>query len=107
MDDFIINNGVLVRYSGKDPHAVIPEGVTKIASRAFYGCRSLMSVVVPETVKRIEYAAFEFCENLEQITFPPDLTDIGARAFFETAWLKAQPPLVIINNAVYEYKGDG
>lgn len=47
---------------------VIPEGVTKIAKRAFIECTSLKMVSIPSTVTTIGDAAFSYCGSLESIT---------------------------------------
>ena len=36
-EDFVIENGVLVEYSGTGGSVVIPDGVTEIAPEVFYG----------------------------------------------------------------------
>lgn len=35
MSDFVIENGVLKKYNGKDENVVIPEGITTIGFTAF------------------------------------------------------------------------
>ena len=60
---------------------IIPNTVTKIAWRAFEGCKSLTSVVIPDSVKTIEMAAFLHCENLTSITLPTSIKRIGNGIF--------------------------
>ena len=43
MGDFIIEDGVLVRYVGEESDVVIPEGVTAIGDGAFVGCERLQT----------------------------------------------------------------
>ena len=38
MPDFIIENGVLEKYSGKESHVVIPHGIDGIGASAFKNC---------------------------------------------------------------------
>ena len=53
----------------------IPEGLTSIGWRAFYGCRNLMEIDIPSSVTSIGDDAFAFCEKLEDVycraTTPP------------------------------------
>lgn len=54
---------------------VIPEGVTTIGARAFYGCSGLTSLTIPETVKHIGSQAFYGCTGLTgTITLSDDVT---------------------------------
>ena len=62
---------------------VIPEGVTSIDFRAFYGS-SLSSITLPSTLKTISNAAFMNCAALKSITLPKGLTEIGQSAFSGT-----------------------
>lgn len=59
----------------------LPNTLTLIGRRAFYGCKSLKRVVLPQSLKVIEEAAFEYCSNLDDITLPQGLTFIGGSAF--------------------------
>ena len=47
----------------------IPESVTSIRSKAFYGCNSLTSVTISESVTSIGSMTFNFCGNLTSMTF--------------------------------------
>ena len=62
LSDFIINDGVLTKYVGTDPHVIIPEGVTQIGAKAFAvelgETSSLETVVLPSTLRVIEKYAF-------------------------------------------------
>lgn len=78
--DFVIENGVLTKYTGPGGNVVIPEGVTVIGEQAFYGCESLRSVTIPEGVTTIEKSAF-FCCSLRSVTIPGSVTTIGKEAF--------------------------
>lgn len=71
MENWIINDGVLVEYCGPDVEVlVIPEGVTEISNTALYprkeggmtlsNCRE---IVFPETLKTIRYGACVACHG--------------------------------------------
>ena len=59
--DFVIENGVLTKYTGSGGDVIIPEGVTKIGNSAFYGCANLTSVTIPGSVKEIDKRVFQGC----------------------------------------------
>ena len=46
---------------------VIPTGVEKICSYAFYGCNNLVSVSIPNSVKNIGSYAFGSCSGLQKV----------------------------------------
>ncbi len=67
------NNDVFV-YMGGDQvvprdvtHAIVDRSVDTIRVRAFYGCRSLVSIVMHDGVELIEYMAFYNCPSLKRI----------------------------------------
>lgn len=80
---FVIEDGVLVKYTGKKSRVVIPDKVTAIRSNAFYENRKLVEVVIPEGVTEIGDCAFSSCSNLEIVHLPASITHIGEWAF---AW---------------------
>ncbi len=59
----------------------IPENVTVIGHRAFYGCTGLTSISIPASVQRIESHAFYSCTNLHSITFSGGELSIGSLPF--------------------------
>lgn len=66
--------------------AQIPESikgypVTRIAPRAFSGCKRLWSVKVPETVTSIGEYAFNNCRDLVKVILPESVSEIGPYAF--------------------------
>lgn len=60
---------------------VIPEGVTSIAERAFFGCASITSVTLPEGVINILDDAFRGCAGLTSVTVPDSVRYIEKDAF--------------------------
>jgi len=82
MEDFIIENGILVQYKCDGGDVVIPEGVTKIGDYAFYRCNSLTSINIPDSVTKIGDYAFYRCNSLTSINIPDSVTKIGDYAFY-------------------------
>ncbi|MBE6582174.1 MAG: leucine-rich repeat domain-containing protein [Ruminococcaceae bacterium] len=84
-EDFVIENGVLIKYTGYDKEVAIPDCVTEIGEEAFCFC-NLESVVIPGNVTKIRYSAFEG-SNLKSIVIEDGVVEIDARAFMECAHL--------------------
>lgn len=68
--DFVIENGVLTKYDGPGEDVVIPEGVTEIASSAFWWCEELTSLSLPMTLEKIQLGAVSHFEMLSEIILP-------------------------------------
>ena len=79
--EFMIENGVLKKYSGPGGDVVIPAGVTEIGGGAFSGCVNLTSITIPGSVTKIGLAAFSGCTRLTSVTIPTGVTEIGESAF--------------------------
>ena len=86
--DFIVENGVLIKYNGSGGKVIIPgdRGITAIGDDVFKNNDSLTSIVIPSGVKTIGASAFEGCGNLVYITMPTGLTTIGDNAFAGDAY---------------------
>ena len=103
-EDFVIENGILIKYNGpggvvRIPHGVtaigegvfknrdditgvvIPKTVTKIGNRAFMGCTGLVAAAIPNTVEVIGEYAFHSCRSLKKVVLPKGVTKIGNYAF--------------------------
>ena len=60
---------------------VVPDTVTYIGGRSFFGVKNLIKVSGGENVKTIGDYAFADCEDLEEITFINNVTSISNSAF--------------------------
>ncbi len=60
---------------------VLPEGMTEIPEKAFYGFVGLTKITLPSTITKIGNNAFYGCTGLKEIVLPEGLTFIGDRAF--------------------------
>lgn len=80
-DDFVIENGVLLKYTGTSKNVTIPSGITSIGDRAFRECHFLFRIVFPDTLKRIGNRAFEKCDSLVSVSIPNTVISIGDDAF--------------------------
>lgn len=79
--DFVIENGMLVKYIGSGGAVAIPSGVTSIENGAFKSCVDVTSVTIPIGVTRIESWAFDGCISLTSVAIPNGVTSIGTSAF--------------------------
>lgn len=103
--EFVINNGVLRKYTGAETRITIPEGVTeigddcfrekvgieeivlpstliKIGEYAFSKCKSITEIEIPDSVKVIETGAFAGCSSLKTVKMPENVDKIGNSVFF-------------------------
>ncbi len=62
-------------------NTVIPNTVTSIGSKAFYGCIGLTSITIPDSVTSIGEQAFYPCCGLKSVTIPSSVSAIGNYAF--------------------------
>ncbi|GAA0076525.1 hypothetical protein UT300005_09030 [Clostridium sp. CTA-5] len=80
-DGLVIIDDVLVYARGNIKEAIIPDGVTAIAKKAFNACFDLNKVEIPSSVKRIGESAFESCTNIRKVEIPGSVKSIGKNAF--------------------------
>lgn len=79
--DFVIEDGVLMKYRGSGGDVVIPEGVTEIYLEAFRGCWRLKSISIPSSVTTIGNYAFINCYYLASVLLSEGMKVIGEGAF--------------------------
>ena len=84
--DFIVEDGVLLRYAGTAKNVSIPDGVTVIGESAFEGS-DIRSVTLPASVYIIEDRAFCDCSALTSVLDGDNVSRIGAFAFRGTPYL--------------------
>ena len=78
----------------------IPEGITEIKGRLFYGCSNLTRVVLPTGVTTIGYEAFSH-SGIESIEVPSSVTEIKDYAFSGSKLKKITLPLTVIKLGQY------
>ncbi len=81
--DFVIENGVLLEYTGNDPVVHVPEGVTEIGFQAFVRTKTVQNINSPELSLKIPYN-----DVLEEVYLPESLLVIDERAFYSCVSLK-------------------
>lgn len=81
--DFIIRNGVLVSYRGKEAVVQLPETVTKVGSLAFYKNDYVKAVILPSQVEAVERYAFAQCPSLKYIVFPKETISFGKSVVYD------------------------
>ena len=67
----------------QDTKLIIPEGITAINQKAFYGQTGLISITIPNSVINIGDYALYGCNGLTSITIPNSVTNIGNNAFYQ------------------------
>ena len=90
-EDFIVENNILISYSGEGGTLWIPEGVEKIGENVFrYSTNrdAIEQVILPSTCAEIQDYAFGSCANLKQVFLPESLITIGNHAFSDCSSLK-------------------
>lgn len=81
------DNKSVVQFSGKEKNVVIPAGVTRIGSGAFWGY-GVETVYIPDGVIEIGDNCFNGCEQLREVRIPVTVTKISDSAFQDTRKVK-------------------
>lgn len=79
--EFIVEAGVLKKYTGADDNIIIPTNVKAIGEACFEEM-SIVAVKLHDGIKRIENAAFWNCKQLKKINIPKSVEYIGEACFF-------------------------
>ena len=89
---FVIEDGVLTKYTGTAAEVVIPDGVTSIGFMAFWENQTITSVTIPGSVTSIGDYAFGRCSSLKNVTLSEGLKSIGGSAFGGTSLTSLEIP---------------
>lgn len=82
----------------------LPNTVTRIGNKAFFGCGYLKTLEIPNSVTTIDEGAFNGCTSLERITLPDSLKVIKDRTFYDCESLKAMNlPMGLIEIGNYAF----
>lgn len=81
--DFVIEDGVLTKYTGDAAYVAIPKDVRSIASFVFHNHTEIERVKMADTVTNIGQGAFYGCTNLKNLSLSKGLTYIDDGAFGE------------------------
>lgn len=87
LPEFIINEGVLIRYTGKKQSVVIPDEVVEISRNAFDGCNYIVSLTIPLSIKQLKSSAFMNKTHLESVNLPEQLSEIPKFIFSDCVLL--------------------
>ena len=78
-------NAIIISSTNKlltgSKNTIIPNSVTAIGSRAFYGNKVLTTIDIPNSVTSIEQQAFEGCTGLTSVVIPSSVTNFDNSAF--------------------------
>ncbi|MDO4544060.1 MAG: leucine-rich repeat protein [Clostridia bacterium] len=89
----ITSDGYLVQYpqNKEGTSYVVPDGVTKIGSRAFNYCDKLEEITLPKSIEEVYTDCFGGCTQLKKLTFlgaPPDwaVSGPGPELYYYSAY---------------------
>ena len=71
--DFVVEDGVLLKYRGNSKHVIVPDGVSEIGKYAFYEydrMSDIERIVLPSGLTRIDDSAFMNCKRLREVIIP-------------------------------------
>ena len=86
---FVIKDGVLVSYNGRDEHVVVPDGVVEIAAQVFKDAYYLKRITLPNGLKEIGTYAFASCKSLKTVELPEGLKKFGGCCFGDCSSLES------------------
>ncbi len=85
--DFVIEDGVLVRYVGAGGVVVLPHSVTTVGPKAFSANEAIRELICNDGLLMIGESAFEHCRALRSVTLTRTVTTIDDSAFYNCSAL--------------------
>lgn len=80
ISDFIIEDGILKKYIGKERNIIIPEEIVGIGDAAFCDNKTIVSIYMHNGIKTVGKRAFWNCRSLVDLQFSNDLIFIDEEA---------------------------
>ena len=77
---------------GKTGVVALPEGITKINSKAFNNCTAVTDIIIPEGVTEISRYTFQNCNSLSRVLLPNSIAYIGENVsgwFCDFDWISS------------------
>ena len=106
INGLVIVGNVLYNYYGQSSEVVIPNHVSIIDDKAFYGCRNLKKVILPDGLLEIGNGAFWGCRELEMPVFPESLKTVGQEAFRMCKQMSDSEGFLIAKHVLFGYYGN-
>jgi hypothetical protein len=88
-ENYVVGNGAF--FNCHTLISVNTGGATALGDMAFYGCRSLKTVILNTSLKTVGDSAFGCCVALETVTVRGNVTDVGSNVFNMCGKLKNTP----------------
>ncbi len=85
--DFIVENGILLSYTGSSSTVSVPDNVYYIADSAFKDNAEISKVNLSGNVQIIGNEAFYGCTSLKEVNGGKNVNYVGAYAFYNTPFL--------------------
>lgn len=105
-NEFVVENGVLVSYTGSDTYVTVPDDVYYIGDSAFENNTKVQTVVLNSNVRYIGNKAFYNCTALRALADCSAVTSIGAFAFDGTPYYNSiKSDFVSLNGVLFKYCG--
>lgn len=87
--DFVIINGILLEYKGRQPEVIIPDNVEVIVESSFSDNKYIESVVMSDNVTKIGRYVFDNCINLKSIRLSENIASIDYYTFADCISLES------------------
>lgn len=106
--DFVVEDTVLLSYTGSSESVTIPSSVTAIASNAFANNTKIKSVKLHNKVYTIGDKAFYGCTSLSTVSGGEKVSYVGALSFVDTKFLSSSTAeFVTLGSVLLCYNGTG
>ena len=82
INDFDIQDTILIKYNGNEKNITIPDNVTQIGSYAFSSCKFIENITMSDNITVIMDGAFSNCNAMGNIDISDKITHIYGNAFY-------------------------